>query len=262
MMNTSGIKAIMKPTSHCPHGQSASRRASRYLVLAALLAAPLAQAQNNAPVTGSMLQETPEQRARIEQAARQAQAEEQARRAAAAQQQAAQQQAQQQAAQAQREAQLRAAQQQRAASTPAATRPASSVVRQVPVPGQAPAAAAQGAPAARQQMVQSPEQRVTTVVTPQAATPAQPAPVAAAPAVVAAPRTEPAVTTASAAPQGRSRPNGDVTSEVVRMQAEGRQAGQALPMLGATASPSWKRYIDSYSHPIPEFYETTSQPKQ
>ena len=70
------------------------------------------------------------------------------------------------------------------------------------------------------------------------------------------------MTTASAAPQGRSRPNGDVTSEVVRMQAEGRQAGQALPMLGATASPSWKRYIDSYSHPIPEFYETTSQPKQ
>ncbi|AZG08173.1 DUF3613 domain-containing protein [Pigmentiphaga sp. H8] len=227
----------MKPTSHCPHGQSASRRASRYLVLAALLAAPLAQAQNNAPVTGSMLQETPEQRARMEQAARQAQAQEQARRAAAAQQQ-------------------------RAASTPAAARPASSVVRQVPGPGQAPAAATQAAPAARQQVVPSPEQRVTTVITPQAATPAQPAPAAAAPAVAAAPRTEPMMATASTAPQGRSRPNGDVTSEVVRMQAEGRQAGKALPMLGATAQPSWKRYIDSYSHPIPEFYETTSQPKQ
>lgn len=253
----------MKPTSHCPHGQSASRRASRYLMLAALMAAPLAQAQSNAPVTGSMLQETPEQRARMEQAARQAQAEEQARRAAAAQQQAAQQQAQQQAAQAQREAQLRAARQQSAAPTPAApaaTRPASSVVRQVPGPGQAPAV--QAAPAARQQVVQSPEQRVTTVVTPQAATPAQPAPAAAVPAVAAAPRAEPAVAAASAAPQGRSRPNGDVTSEVLRMQAEGHQAGQALPMLGATASPSWKRYIDSYSHPIPQFYETTSQPKQ
>ena len=135
-------------------------------------------------------------------------------------------------------------------------------MRQVPGPGQAPAAAAQAAPAARQQVVQSPEQRVTTVVTPQAATPAQPMQAAAAPTVAAVPRTEPAVATASAAPESRSRPNGDVTSEVLRMQAEGRQAGQALPMLGATASPSWKRYIDSYSHPIPEHYETTSQPKQ
>ena len=254
----------MKSTSHCPHGQFASRRASRYLVWAALLAAPMAQAQNNTPVTGSMLQETPEQRARMEQAARQAQADEQARRAAAAQQQA----AQQQAAQAQREAQLRAAQQ-RAASTsaaPAAARPASSVVRQVPGPSQAPAAAAQAAPVApvaRPQVVQAPEQRVTTVVTPQAAAPAQPAPAVVAPAATAAaPRATPVVDTASVAPQGKSRPNGDVTSEVLRMQAEGRQAGQALPMLGATASPSWKRYIDSYSHPIPEFYETTSQPKQ
>lgn len=245
----------MKSTSQCPHGQSASRHVSRYLVLAALLAAPLAHAQSNAPVTGSMLQETPEQRARMEQAARQAQAEEQARRAAAAQQQ---------AAQAQREAQLRAAPQQGAASTPAASRPASSVVRQVPGPGQAPAASAQPATTARPQAVQSSEQRVTTVVTPQAAAPAQPAAAVAAPAAApaAVPRSEAAVATASAAPQGRSRPNGDVTSEVVRMQAEGRQAGQALPMLGATASPSWKRYIDSFSHPIPQFYETTSQPKQ
>lgn len=60
--------------------------------------------------------------------------------------------------------------------------------------------------------------------------------------------------TASVAPQGKSRPNGDVTSEVLRMQAEGRQAGQALPMLGATAFPSWKRYMGSYSHAIPQYY--------
>lgn len=104
---------------------------------------------------------------------------------------------------------------------------------------------------------------MTTVVTPQAAAPAQPAPAVVAPAATAAaPRATPVVDTASVAPQGKSRPNGDVTSEVLRMQAEGRQAGQALPMLGATASPSWKRYIESYSHAIPQYYETTSQPKQ
>jgi len=212
----------MKPISHCPHGRPAFRGAGSFVVpavLAALLAAPVTHAQNNAPVTGSMLQETPEQRARIEQAAREAQAEEQARRAAAA-------------------------------------RPASSVVRQVPGPGQAPAASARPASAARPPVVQAQEQRVTTVVTPQAAS--QPAP---APAPAAA-RPQPVVAAAAAYAPGRNRPNGDVTSEALRMQAEGRHAGQALPMLGATAAPSWKRYVDSFSHPVPEFYETTSRPKQ
>ena len=274
----------MKRTSQSPHGLSSPRRASRYLMLAALLAAPVAHGQSNAPVTGSMMQVTPEQRARMEEAVRQAQAEEQARRAAAAQQQAAQQQAaQQQAAQraaqqqavqqqALREAQMRAAQQQApgAAPTqqaaPAASRPTSSVVRQVPGPGAAPAASAQPSSTQRPQVVQSPEQRVTTVVTPQAAaaTPpatAQPASAAPATAAAAAPAAQP-IAAAPAASGRKSRPNGDVTNAVLRAQAEGRLAGQALPMLGATASPSWKRYIDSFSLPIPDFYETTSQPKQ
>jgi len=242
----------MKRTSQSPHGLSSPRRASRYLMLAALLAAPVAHGQSNAPVTGSMMQVTPEQRARMEEAARQAQAEEQARRAAAAQQQAAQQQA------------PGAAPTQQAA--PAASRPTSSVVRQVPGPGAAPAASAQPSSTQRPQVVQSPEQRVTTVVTPQAAaaTPpatAQPASAAPATAAAAAPAAQP-IAAAPAASGRKSRPNGDVTNAVLRAQAEGRLAGQALPMLGATASPSWKRYIDSFSLPIPDFYETTSQPKQ
>ncbi|MBX6319186.1 MAG: DUF3613 domain-containing protein [Pigmentiphaga sp.] len=161
-----------------------------------------------------MMQVTPEQRARMQEAARQAQAEEQARQAAAARQQA----AQRQAAGA------------GAAQAPAARGRASSVVRQVPGPAAAPA--------------------------PRPASGAQPS--AAVPQAGAA--TQASATQEALA--GKNRPTGDVTRAVLRAQAEGRLAGQALPMLGATAAPSWKRYVESFSHPIPEFYETTSQPKQ
>jgi hypothetical protein len=38
------------------------------------------------------------------------------------------------------------------------------------------------------------------------------------------------------------------------MQADGSAAGAPLPMLGATADPSWQRYLNSFKHPIPEFF--------
>ncbi|WP_296468850.1 DUF3613 domain-containing protein [Pigmentiphaga sp.] len=117
-----------------------------------------------------------------------------------------------------------------AAQAPAARGRASSVVRQVPGPAAAPA--------------------------PRPASGAQPS--AAVPQAGAA--TQASATQEALA--GKNRPTGDVTRAVLRAQAEGRLAGQALPMLGATAAPSWKRYVESFSHPIPEFYETTSQPKQ
>lgn len=52
---------------------------------------------------------------------------------------------------------------------------------------------------------------------------------------------------------------GDVTMELLNMQANGSAAAPVLPMLGVTAELSWQRYLDSYKHPIPEFYENKVQ---
>jgi len=48
---------------------------------------------------------------------------------------------------------------------------------------------------------------------------------------------------------------GDVTRTLLQAQADGRVAGPRLPMLGVTADASWQRYLDSFKHPLPEFYE-------
>jgi hypothetical protein len=48
---------------------------------------------------------------------------------------------------------------------------------------------------------------------------------------------------------------GDVTRTLLQAQADGRVAGPRLPMLGATADASWQRYLDSFKHPLPEFFE-------
>ncbi|NKI67950.1 DUF3613 domain-containing protein [Collimonas pratensis] len=55
---------------------------------------------------------------------------------------------------------------------------------------------------------------------------------------------------------------GDVTHTLLQAQADGRVAGAHLPMLGATADVSWQRYLDSFKHPIPEFYENKVTKKQ
>jgi hypothetical protein len=39
------------------------------------------------------------------------------------------------------------------------------------------------------------------------------------------------------------------------MQAQGTHAGKALPIPGPQASASYQRYLKSFAHPIPEFYE-------
>ncbi len=48
---------------------------------------------------------------------------------------------------------------------------------------------------------------------------------------------------------------GDTTRALLRLQADGSQAGAALPMLGEAASRSYQRYLGSFDHPIPEFFE-------
>jgi hypothetical protein len=50
---------------------------------------------------------------------------------------------------------------------------------------------------------------------------------------------------------------GETTQNLLRMQADGSEAGQPLPMLGAEASSSYARYLKSFNHDIPEFYKTT-----
>lgn len=47
---------------------------------------------------------------------------------------------------------------------------------------------------------------------------------------------------------------GEATTAILQAQADGSLAGAPLPMLGATATLSWQRYLDSYRHPIPETF--------
>jgi hypothetical protein len=47
---------------------------------------------------------------------------------------------------------------------------------------------------------------------------------------------------------------GGETRALMAAQADGRAAGPELPILGPVASASWKRYLDSFTHPIPEAF--------
>jgi hypothetical protein len=93
------------------------------------------------------------------------------------------------------------------------------------------------------------------------------APVSGGAAPVPAPAPEPEPSAAGyasggAAPRAAERPPahatviGETTRSLLQMQADGTQAGQPLPMLGAEASVSYDRYLKSFSHEIPEFYKT------
>lgn len=48
---------------------------------------------------------------------------------------------------------------------------------------------------------------------------------------------------------------GDITRALLAAQADGRRAGSDLPILGDVASASYQRYLDSFTHPIPEFFQ-------
>jgi len=55
---------------------------------------------------------------------------------------------------------------------------------------------------------------------------------------------------------GEQRPRtGDATRSLLSMQARGTAAGPTRPVLGATASAAWNRYLDSFGHPIPQWFE-------
>ena len=50
---------------------------------------------------------------------------------------------------------------------------------------------------------------------------------------------------------------GQSTRDLLRLQASGEAAGPMLPMLGQASSAAYKRYLDSFRHSIPEFFDTT-----
>lgn len=56
---------------------------------------------------------------------------------------------------------------------------------------------------------------------------------------------------------------GDTTRALLQLQADSNRPGTALPMLGEAASRSYQRYLDSFDHPIPEYFEAAlPNPKQ
>lgn len=50
---------------------------------------------------------------------------------------------------------------------------------------------------------------------------------------------------------------GDTTRHLLQMQADNSRAGNQLPILGDEASASYDRYMKSFSHDIPDFYESS-----
>ncbi|MBD7952829.1 DUF3613 domain-containing protein [Stenotrophomonas sp. Sa5BUN4] len=76
----------------------------------------------------------------------------------------------------------------------------------------------------------------------------------------AAPPPPPRYVDAPAAPlaQRAARPEpGDATRHLLRLQASGAQGGRGLPVLGDQAHASYARYLKSFEHDIPEFFENT-----
>ena len=65
----------------------------------------------------------------------------------------------------------------------------------------------------------------------------------------------PAAATSSVAPP-QPKPIGQATRGLLQLQASGEAAAPLLPMLGAPASAAYKRHLDSFSHPIPEYFDT------
>ena len=67
----------------------------------------------------------------------------------------------------------------------------------------------------------------------------------------------------ASAPEPEPRPEavGDITRALFEAQADGRRAGGALPMLGPVSSAAWNRYLESFSHPIPEWFQKRMETK-
>lgn len=105
------------------------------------------------------------------------------------------------------------------------------------------------------QQVQTP---MPQTAAPAAASPVQP--VAQSSAQPAAPAAAQPTQAAASAPAVEEN-FGDVTRALLAAQADGRRAGGALPILGPVSSAAWDRYLDSFSHPIPDFFKKRVETK-
>lgn len=67
----------------------------------------------------------------------------------------------------------------------------------------------------------------------------------------------------ASAPEPEPQPEavGDITRALFEAQADGRRAGGALPMLGPMSTAAWNRYLESFSHPIPEWFQKRMETK-
>lgn len=97
----------------------------------------------------------------------------------------------------------------------------------------------------------SPPRAPTPPAAPTAPATALPAP--------AAPARPQALSNPASPPRARAPAVGTSTRQLLQLQASGSHAGPHRPMLGDQAAAAYKRYLDSFAHPIPEFFRTTIQ---
>lgn len=71
----------------------------------------------------------------------------------------------------------------------------------------------------------------------------------------------PAQASPQAAPAEVREDFGDVTRGLLAAQADGRRAGGALPILGPVSTAAWNRYVDSFTHPVPEWFQKRVETK-
>lgn len=128
--------------------------------------------------------------------------------------------------------------------------------------GGAPAAGAT-APASTLPQAQLPQRPVVQQVqTPMPQPAAQAAPAAPAASAASPQAASPQAAAAQAAAPAAVEENfGDVTRALLAAQADGRRAGGALPVLGPVSTAAWNRYLESFSHPIPEYFQKRVQTK-
>ncbi|ANY18188.1 hypothetical protein AW878_10090 [Bordetella pseudohinzii] len=88
-------------------------------------------------------------------------------------------------------------------------------------------------------------------------------PPAAAPVASGEPAAAPPVVRQVDAPAAPSAPAafveenpGDVTRALMEAQADGRRAGPGLRLQGPVATAAWRRYLKSFEHPLPQWFES------
>ena len=75
------------------------------------------------------------------------------------------------------------------------------------------------------------------------------------PAVTPSTASSAAAPTAESSAPARQEAFGDVTRGLLAAQADGRRAGNALPILGPVSTAAWNRYLESFKQPIPVWFD-------